>query len=109
MKDPSSEIPYEEKEIRCPKLGGPVNFAYCRIESSKRPCSRALGCWEPHFDVEAHFRTLMSEEEYEECFCQSPPSRVSTLIELIEKAKKIAEEKNRQSDSSLDDAGREDR
>ncbi|MDQ7782731.1 MAG: hypothetical protein RDU20_07620 [Desulfomonilaceae bacterium] len=85
---------YEEKEIRCPKLGGPVNFEYCRLEQSDMPCSRALTCWSVHFDVEAFFREGLTSEDFERCFLTAPPSKVATLLELVERARKIAEDKN---------------
>jgi hypothetical protein len=51
-----------------------------------------LRCWEPYFDVEGVFRALLSPEKFEECFLKPPPSRMSTLLELIEKAKKVTED-----------------
>ena len=92
MKDPTSQAPYEEMPIRCPRLGGPVTFAYCKIESMGRPCSRALNCWFAHFDVEAFFRQILSEEEFRECFSMPPTPKTVSLIELIEKARKAAED-----------------
>jgi hypothetical protein len=82
---------YEDKEIRCPRLGGPITFSYCRIENKGRPCSKTLNCWASHFDVESLFRKTMSPEEFEECFFGPPPSKVDTLLELIEKARKVIE------------------
>ena len=82
---------YEDREIRCPRLGGPVTFSYCRIENRGRPCSKALSCWTAHFDVEALFRKTMSPEEFQECFFGPPPSKVGTLLELIERARKVIE------------------
>ncbi|MEJ2718061.1 MAG: hypothetical protein P8182_13135 [Deltaproteobacteria bacterium] len=82
---------YEDKEIRCPRLGGPITFSYCRIENQGRPCSKALNCWASHFDVESLFRKNMTPEEFEACFFGPPPSKVGTLLELIEKARKVIE------------------
>ena len=93
MVEKQPESLYEDKEIRCPKLGGPVTFGYCRIEDIGRPCFRAITCWKNHFAVEALFRDSMSEEEFDKCFSRPPPSRVGTLLELIEKAKKLSEDK----------------
>lgn len=93
MVEKQPESSYEDKEIRCPKLGGPVTFGYCRIEDIGRPCFRAITCWEDHFAVEALFRDSMSKEEFDKCFSRPPPSKVGTLLELIEKAKKLSEDK----------------
>jgi hypothetical protein len=69
-----------------------VTFAYCKIENMGRPCSRALNCWFLHFDVEAFFRQILSEDEFRECFFRPPAAKVVSLIELIEKARKAAED-----------------
>lgn len=98
MKDRPVDSPYEDKEIRCPKLGGPVTFSYCKMETGTRPCSRALACWTVHFDAESYFRENLSDAEYRECFEKPAPSRVTTLLELVEQARKLAEQK-RESDS----------
>ncbi len=93
MKERSVDSPYEDKEIRCPKLGGQVTFSYCKIETGTRPCARAIACWTGYFDVESHFRENLTEEEFRECFEKPPPSRVATLLELVEQARKLAEQK----------------
>ena len=93
MEKRSSDSPYEEKEIRCPKLGGSVTFSYFKIESGAKPCSRSITCWTDLFDVKGHFRETMTEEEYRDCFETSPPSRVTTLLELVERARKVADRK----------------
>ena len=91
MTDESAQTTYEEQEIRCPRLGGQVTFSYCKVEAQGWPCARCLTCWEPYFDVEGVCRALLSPEKFEECFLKPPPSRMSTLLELIERAKKLTE------------------
>jgi hypothetical protein len=91
MTDKTAESTYEELEIRCPKLGGPVTFSYCKIEEQGRPCPRSLKCWVSYFDVEGVFRETLSPEEFDQCFRRPPPTRIGTLLELIEKAKKLTE------------------
>lgn len=93
MKERSVDSPYEDKEIRCPKLGGPVTFSYCRMETGSRPCSRALGCWSVYFDAESYFLENLTEQEFRECFEKPPPSRLTTLLELVEQARKLTEPK----------------
>jgi hypothetical protein len=83
---------YEEKEIRCPRLGGPVTFSYCRIERGALPCPRALDCWARYFDVEALFRQLMSNDEFADCFFRPAQPKVVTLLEMIEKARRVLDE-----------------
>ncbi len=81
--------PFEEKQIRCPKLGNAVFFEYCRIERQQFPCQRALACWSPFFDAERFFREKLSPQEFEDCFRQPPRSKIVTLVELIENATKL--------------------
>jgi len=95
MTDSSCSPPFEDIQIRCPKLGGPVSFEYCRIERNPRPCQKTIKCWSFHFDVEALFREILTLEEFGECFLESPPSKVATLLELIEQARKTLEEKQK--------------
>lgn len=98
MTELSTTPPHEEKQIRCPKLGGPVHFDYCRMEERGRPCSRALSCWSAHFNVDAYFRMTLSTQEFERCFMSPQRSKVSTIIELIERARKIAQEEGSDKD-----------
>ncbi len=83
---------YEEREIRCPRLGGPVTFGYCRIEGGDKPCPRAIKCWGVFFDAQAFFRQTLTPEQFAECFLKPPPSKIDTLMEMIDRAKKVAEE-----------------
>jgi len=90
MTDSSSVPPYDEKQIRCPKLGGQVNFAYCRVEKGGQACPRAIACWTEHFDVESYFRKALSPNDFESCFSRPPQPKLVTLVELIERAQRIA-------------------
>jgi hypothetical protein len=93
MTDQPSRTGYDDEEMRCPRLGGPVTFAYCRIENVGKPCSRAILCWGLRFDAEGLFRKMLDDDQYRECFEKATPSRVVTLVELIEKAKKLTDKK----------------
>jgi hypothetical protein len=78
---------FEHMEIRCPKLGGQVTFAYCLKEAGELPCARIIHCWQPYFPVEDFIRKHLTPEEWERCFHQKPKDKISTLLELIETAK----------------------
>jgi hypothetical protein len=95
MTDSKTDTPYEEEEIRCPKLGHQVSFGYCRSERRDLPCQRAVTCWNGRFDVESLFRGVLTPEQFEETFHKPPAPKLVTLIELIERAKKVAENKKR--------------
>jgi len=81
----------DQLEIRCPKLGGQVKFAYCRREQGRIPCGRIIYCWQARFPVESFLKSYLSEEEWERCFHESPRTKMDTLIELIEHARRVKE------------------
>lgn len=83
----------ESMEIRCPKLGGQVNFAYCRREGGRLPCQRALVCWRIYFPVDAYLKARMTADEWQHCFECPPKSRIAALMECIDEAKKRVEGK----------------
>jgi hypothetical protein len=79
-------------ELRCPKLGGEVTFAYCLVEGGDLPCSRTIACWEQYFPVETHLRAKLTAEQWDQCFGKKPKEKMVSLVELIEAAKKRQQE-----------------
>ncbi|RLB85208.1 MAG: hypothetical protein DRH24_02720 [Deltaproteobacteria bacterium] len=79
---------FEQLEIRCPKLGNQVTFAYCLKEGGDIPCPRTIKCWQSFFPVEDYIRKRLTPEDWERCFNQKPKEKILTLVELIEAAKK---------------------
>ena len=79
---------YDHLEIRCPRLGGEVTFSYCRVEGGDLPCPRIMICWQPYFPVEAYLRENLTQSQWDRLFNQPPTDKITTLVELIEKAKK---------------------
>ncbi|HIJ57415.1 MAG TPA: hypothetical protein HPQ03_15015 [Deltaproteobacteria bacterium] len=75
---------------RCPRLGGPVSFRYCRLSSGEnRPCFKIFDCWWESFDVVSHMKSNLPEEQFEELLndrCRPKP-KLSSLVELIQQAK----------------------
>jgi hypothetical protein len=82
------ENPYEEIEIRCPRLGGPVTFGYCVIEAIDRPCARSITCWSDHFEVESFLRNKLGDELFQLTFNTPQKTKLDSILELIERAKK---------------------
>jgi hypothetical protein len=74
-------------QIRCPKLGIEVTFAYCLVEQGSLPCSRVIRCWQGRIAVEAYLQERLSRDEWNACFNQMPQDKVTTLVELIEAAR----------------------
>jgi hypothetical protein len=83
-----STPPGDDYEIRCPRLGHPVAFSYCRIEGKGLPCFKIMDCWYEHFMIEDFLRQELEPDEWERVFNKPKKPKVLTLIELIEEAKK---------------------
>jgi hypothetical protein len=82
-----NEALYDHLEIRCPKLGGQVTFAYCRKEGGTDPCQRIIICWQCRFPVEGFLQSILEKEDWDRWSNQKPKEKMDTLLELIEAAK----------------------
>lgn len=78
---------YDHLEIRCPRLGGEVTFAYCKREGGDLPCPRTIVCWQPYFPVETYLRAKLTPRQWDCCFNPEPKEKIISLIELVEAAK----------------------
>jgi hypothetical protein len=85
---------YDQLELRCSRLGGEVKFTYCRKEGGDLPCLRIISCWYPLFPIEQYLRETMTEESWNAFVGQMPKDKITTLIELVEAAKKRAKIKD---------------
>ncbi len=75
---------------RCRRLGQEVAFGYCRQETGGKPCRLILDCWWERFDVRSFLEAHLSEEamaEVERAAASPPPSKVLSLVDLIQAAK----------------------
>ena len=80
---------FDELEMRCPRLGGPVYFGYCRqAKKGAKPCFKILDCWWQRFDVASHLAACLTREEFEALGRHRPRAKVASLIDLIDQAKK---------------------
>jgi hypothetical protein len=78
--------------IRCPQLGGEVPFRYCRIVNENLPCQRIMVCWEFRMEISKFLGDHFSIDQIQRAFAPPTKTRLDTILELIEKAKKIKEE-----------------
>ena len=78
--------------IRCPQLGGEVPFSYCRTLNEDLPCRRIMVCWEFRIEIGKFLNEHYSINEIQRALAPPSKTKIETLIELIEKAKKIKEE-----------------
>jgi len=83
---------YDALELRCPRLGGEVRFSYCRKEGGNLPCARIIACWQTFFPVAEYLQGTMDKESWDAFVGQAPKDKITTLMELIEAAKKHTEE-----------------
>jgi len=73
---------------RCPRLGGPVTFRYCRDNGGEElPCWKVFDCWWEHFDIVACMREDLSEEQFTNLKNTQPTPKVQNIIELVRQAK----------------------
>ena len=73
--------------IRCPKLGGEVDFGYCRRVQEGFPCARALTCFDLRFPVVDYFRLVLKEETFERCFSTLPEPKLESLLKAVDQAR----------------------
>ena len=76
-------------ERRCPRLGGPVSFGYCRAQAAGgEVCAKILDCWWERFDVSGLMRRVLSEEAFRRLAePRRPPDKVAGLLDLIRQAR----------------------
>lgn len=78
--------------IRCPQLGGEVPFKYCRTLNDNLPCRKIIICWEFRIEIGKFLNEHYSFEQIQSAFAVPTKTRLDTILELIERAKKIKEE-----------------
>ena len=79
---------HDHKLTRCPKLGDEMTFAYCLHEAGDLPCARIIPCWQAAFNVAALLRASLTIEQWEYFTHAQPKDKMSSLMEIIEKAKR---------------------
>jgi len=78
---------YDHLECRCRMLGHHVPFKYCRTVQEKLPCFKIIDCWFRKIPIHDFIKNNYNEEEIEQMLI-SPKSKMASLIDLIEKAKR---------------------
>ena len=78
-------------ERRCPRLGGDISFGYCRTSGDNDSvCWKIFDCWWEYFDVVAHLKKYLPEDQFNRILQARPKPKIVSLVELIEQAKKRA-------------------
>ena len=78
--------------IRCPQLGGEVPFRYCRTVNQDLPCRRMMVCWEFRLEMPKFLREHYSMDQIQCALTPPNQTRLDTILEIVEKAKRTKEE-----------------
>ena len=78
--------------IYCPQLGGEIPFRYCRMVNEDLPCRRIIVCWEFRIEISKFLGEHFSIDQIQRALAPPTKTRLDTILELIEKAKKVKEE-----------------
>ncbi len=84
---------YDDLLIRCPMLGGEVPFRYCRTLNEELPCRKIIICWEFRIEIGKFLTEHYSFDQIQKALAPPSKTRLETILELVEKAKKIKEER----------------
>ncbi len=66
-------------------------FHYCRTQEGQSLCPRILDCWWERLDVRGFVEEHYGAEEVERLQNRQPGSKMGTILELIQQAKRHAE------------------
>jgi hypothetical protein len=80
---------HDDRVIHCPQLGGEVPFRYCRTVNETLPCRKIIPCWEFRMDIVQFLNDHFSSDEMQRFLAPPAKTRVETILDLIEQAKKI--------------------
>ena len=85
---------HDQLERRCPRLGGTVEFSYCRcVGDNGKPCWKVFDCWWEVFDVVAYFKARLDKASFEKIVSTRPKPKITSILEMVEQAKqRIAED-----------------
>jgi hypothetical protein len=79
---------------RCPRLGGPVDFFYCKTcEPQRHPCRKIIDCWWETFDVQRYLQDHLAPAILERLTTKKPEPKLSQLVKIAARSKKRLAEK----------------
>lgn len=78
---------YDNERIYCRRLGHWLTFNYCRQETDGFPCSKIMDCWFEKIQIKKFLKENYEEEKISYIFGYPKP-KISSLVEIIEQAKK---------------------
>jgi hypothetical protein len=78
--------------IYCAQLGGEIPFRYCRTVNENLPCRRVIVCWEFRIEISRFLSEHYSPDQIGRALAPPAKTKVETILDLIEKARKAKEE-----------------
>jgi hypothetical protein len=78
--------------VYCPQLGGEIPFKYCRTVNQDLPCRKIMVCWEFRIEISKFLGEHYSIDQIQQALAPPTQTRIETILDLIEKAKKMKEE-----------------
>lgn len=96
------EIHDKKEHWRCPMLGGPVPFKYCRTMGDGFPCRRILGCWGAAIDIERFVTDHYSEESLRAAWEKPSPTRMGRILGVLDQVGRRTEDGESVSKSETD-------
>ena len=84
----ATDSEHDDRERRCPRLGGPVAFAYCRqCADNAEVCFKILDCWWEYFDVVSEMKRHLSPEALQSLLDARAKPKITSLLEIVEQVK----------------------
>ncbi len=93
----SNDIPLTQfdtwEQLRCPQLGEPARFAYCRRMNGDLPCPKLYSCWGERINLDFYLRVNFEHDDLVRIFQTPSRGRMDTVFDTLnrvleEKAKK---------------------
>ncbi len=84
MENADSIDRFDEKEHwRCPQLGGPVPFGYCRRMNRGLPCAQVVACWAGMFEIADFLLQHYSEEDIKKALSSPKEGRWAKILKHV--------------------------
>lgn len=79
---------HDERDMwRCPQLGGPVTFEYCRRMNDKLPCYNLFRCWGEKIDLQTWLTENFTQEEIQQAMAKPANMRIQSIFDVIQSVK----------------------
>lgn len=82
---------HDNEKLYCRMLGHHLTFEYCRKTAEGIPCRKIFDCWYNTFDIEKFMKANFSEDQIKAVLAPPKP-KMTSLIELIQKAQNLKKE-----------------